>query len=358
MIILSIIVFIAILGVLVFVHELGHFIVAKKSGMQVMEFAFGFGPRLFSIKRGETNYAVNILPFGGYVKIAGENNEDEANPRSFINMGFWPRMATLVAGVAMNAALGWILLSIGMAIGLPIVLTQGDKLPAGAMLRSESVAVLEVAARSPAAKAGIKEGDQIISVDSRKLSDYSKITEYARTRAGNELDLEIKRGSQILRLRVLARAHPPADEGPMGVALANVGLISFPWYAAPVQGFKAAYHVWASTMIGFWSLVSSGAGLEHVGGPIRIAALTNQVTKLGLVYVIQFAAFLSINLAFINIIPFPALDGGRVLFLLIEKIRGKRNNQKIEQIANTIGFALLIILIVFISAKDIKSLIS
>ena len=168
--------------------------------------------------------------------------------------------------------------------------------------------------------------------------------------------MHVRRGSEELYLTINPRLNPPPEEGAIGIALGNVGKLSFPWYLAPVMGLKATGNVISGTASAFWNLIAHGDGLSSVGGPVKIASLTGQVSKLGFAYILQFAAFLSVNLGILNIIPFPALDGGRVLLLIIEKIRGKRNNETFEQYANAIGFGLLIMLILVITARDIKGL--
>ena len=358
MIFFSIIVFIVILAVLVLVHEFGHFIVAKKSGMQIDEFGIGFPPRLWGIKRGETIYSVNALPLGGFVRIAGENNDDQENPRSFVNKSFGKRLGVLVAGVLMNVILAWVLLSIGLMGGLPTEIDQGDAVPAHARLTNQSLAVLDVSTGSPADAAGIETGDSIIAVDGTKVSSADQFSQYVKSHAGKQIAFTLSyNGKGSFIKDATPRLNPPAGQAPLGVAIGEIGILSYPWYYAPVIGFKATGVLIAETAEGFYYLVTGKLGFSSVGGPIRIAALTNQVTKLGLQYVIQFAATLSINLAVINIVPFPALDGGRVLFLFIEKIRGKKNNQQWEGYANSVGFMLLLLLILVISIRDVTVLI-
>ena len=349
-----IIVFIIILAVLVLVHEFGHFIVAKKSDMQVEEFGIGFPPRLFGVRKGETVYSINAIPLGGFVRILGENNEFQENPRSFINKPFWPRLLTLVAGVLMNFIFAGVLFSIGFMIGLPTALPEGQALPAHAHLSGQGISILGVDPGSPADKGGIGEGDMIKSVDGHSFQTIEELQAYVQAHLGSTIDFDLQRGSADVHAKVLARVNPPAGQGATGIGLGLVGKLSFPWYIAPVVGFKAAIQVIVQTAAAFYELVRHGQGLSSLGGPIRIAALTNQVTKLGFVYIVQFTAFLSVNLGIINILPFPALDGGRVLFLLVEKISGRRNNQKVENWANTVGFALLIALILVISIHDIR----
>lgn len=354
--IFTIFVFIVILAALVLFHEFGHFIIAKKSGMQVDEFGFGFPPRIYGKKIGETTYTLNAVPLGGFVKIAGEDNAEENNPRSFINKSFLARFGTLVAGVVMNFVLAWILFSIGFTIGLPTVIEQGQSVPAHGTIRGGSISVLQIDPNSPASKAGIREGDKILSIDNQSVQTTDDVINYVKTKAGSDVEFHLKRGDQAENIHVTPRVNPPPGEGAVGIALGNVGRLSFPFYIAPIMALKATWQVIVGTAVGFYHLIFEGQGLSSVGGPVKIASLTGQVTQLGFVYILQFAAFLSVNLGILNIMPFPALDGGRVLFLIIEKVRGKRNNAVVERWFNTIGFALLMVLVILITIKDVRSL--
>ncbi len=354
---MSVIIFIVVLAILVLVHEFGHFWVAKKSGMKVDEFGFGFPPRLFGIKRGETLYSINLLPLGGFVKIVGENNEESSDPRSFVNKTFFQRFATLFAGVFMNFILASLLLAIGFVIGLPTVVPEGQEVPRYAHISNPSVSILLVDPSSPASDAGLKEGDAIKKVDGQDVNDVEQFITYVRSKPGENIALDVTRGNDALSMSVYSRPNPPEGAGPIGISLGDVGKITYPWWYAPIVGVASAWRITVLTVQSFGQLIFHGKGLESLGGPVKIAAMTGQVTKLGIEYLIQFAAFLSINLAVLNIVPFPALDGGRILFLFIEKIRGKKNNPSIEQWANVIGFALLILLIVWITVRDVVSLI-
>lgn len=390
---LTVLIFIAILGLLVFVHELGHFVVAKKSGMQVDEFGFGFPPRLFGIQklagkwkavwhrrasqsasapppdtgqeaalwapsaqRGATIYSINWIPLGGFVRILGENNQAASDPNSFINKPFWPRLLTLLAGVLMNLVLAWLLLSAGYIKGLPVALDGAGSLPAQAVLTNQQVAILEVAPNSPAALAGIQAGDIILGVDGREFSSAEALRQYVLLQAGREFRFELKRINQNLSAQVASRKQPQAGEGPTGIALGTLGLLSYPWYQAFWQGAQSTLLQLGQIVSGLYHLIIQGQGLQSLGGPVKIAQITGQVRELGFIYLVQFAAFLSINLAVLNVLPFPALDGGRILFLLIEKLRRKRNNQKVEQIVNTAGFVFLLLLMLLVTARDIKGL--
>ena len=368
--IVTILIFIIILAVLVFVHEAGHFFVAIRSGMKVEEFGFGFPPRIGGIQKidgkwkfvwgmkqpldpEKTVYSINWIPLGGFVKILGENNEDEHDPRSFINRPFWGRFLTLVAGVCMNIILAWVLVSVGYIVGLPTAIDTKSNLPHHAVLKNSQVAVIDLAPGGPAEKSGIQAGDVILQLDHQSFSTIDGDQQYIRRHQGDSIDFTLLRINKQLDVKVQSIANPGPDQGPTGVELANLGKLSFPWYWAPIEGIRTVYEQTLNIFSGLYALFTTKAGLAAVGGPVKIAKLTGQVADLGFIYVIQFAAFLSLNLAILNILPFPALDGGRILFLIIEKIRGKRNNQQLEQVVNTAGFVFLLLLMVAVTIKDI-----
>lgn len=358
MILLAILVFILILGLLVFVHELGHFIMAKRAGMRVDEFGFGFPPRMFGITRGETTYSINWIPLGGFVKIMGEDGSDSADPQSFNNKSAWQRFLVLIAGVSMNVILAWVLLSIGMTVGLPTVLGEGEQLPSSARIKNTSVGILEVQTKTPAAEAGLKAGDTILKIVNLPISSIEDAQKATQAEVGKPTLYTIKRGSETFDKIITPRANPPAGEGPLGIALGSVGFVSYPWYQAPWRGAVAVVNLILFTLTAFGSIISQlwhGQSVTtSLSGPVGIAVLTRDVTALGLIYILQFAAVLSVNLAIINAVPFPALDGGRVLFLLIEKLRGRKMNAKAETWSNTAGFILLILLMIAVTVKDVR----
>ncbi|MDE2312532.1 MAG: RIP metalloprotease RseP, partial [Patescibacteria group bacterium] len=369
----TLITFIIILAVLIFVHEFGHFIVAKKSGMGVEEFGFGFPPRLAGIQKSggrwrwvwgrkepmdseQTVYSINWIPLGGFVRITGENNEHQDNPKSFINRPFWARFLTLVAGVLMNFVLAWLLMSAGVVAGLPAAVDTLSDVPAHATLQDQHVAIMDLVPEGPAAKAGLKSGDTIVQVDNQTFADSADLSKYIIANEGKVFSFQIKRGAREQNIDIQSLANPGPDQGPTGIELANVGVLKFPWYLAPWEGFKTLWIQTGNILSGLGQLVTGRVSVSNLGGPVKIAQLTGEVSRMGFIYLLQFTAFLSINLAILNILPFPALDGGRVLFLIIEKVRGKRNNQTVEQWVNTIGFVLLITLMALVTAHDIFNL--
>lgn len=340
-----------------FVHELGHFMMAKRAGMRVDEFGFGFPPKLFGIKKGETLYSINLIPLGGFVKILGEDGTDSEDPRNFTNKSFWQRFAVLIAGVSMNVIFAWVLLSIGMVLGLPAVIDEDEQLPKSAHVKNASVGIIDLAENSPATTAGIKLGDRIIKIDDQPVSSIQDAQTLTKARVGQQTTFVIKRGSEEITKQITPRANPPEGQGPLGIALGSIAFVSYPWYEAPVRGLVALVNLVVLTMSAFGMIIGQFFSGQQVSGtlsgPVGIAVLTKDVTALGFIYVLQFTAVLSANLAIINAVPFPALDGGRVLFLIIEKLRRKKMPAKAEQWANATGFILLILLMVVVTVKDV-----
>lgn len=367
---LTIIVSILILGLLIFVHELGHFISAKKLGMKVEEFGFGFPPRIFGVKKGETIYSINLIPLGGFVKIYGEQRSEKEkkkkkgrpkkDKRAFYAKPIWKRAIVLAMGVVMNLFLAGVLLSVVHGLGVPTLVEEGSENNASNI----QIQVLAIAPDSPAMNAGLKTGDAINGLRFAKyellVNNVEDIQKFVARYTGEEITLVIQRGKEVLEKKLTPRVSPPKNEGPLGVALGPVGLVKYPWYSAIWQGFKTTGQMTVG-FIGlfyqlFKNLILTGKLIGEVAGPVGIASLTHQMTKLGLVYVLQFTALFSINLAILNSIPFPALDGGRLLFLAIEKIKGSPLSAKTEQLVNGLGFAILIALMILVTFKDIVKL--
>lgn len=357
--ILTVLLFILILSVLVFVHELGHFLVARACGMHVEEFGFGFPPRAFGIRRGKTIYSINWIPIGGFVRIKGENGTDASDNDSFSSKKPWQRFLVLIAGVTMNFLLASVLLSIGFMVGLPTEI--GSNIPAQANIRESRIAIMEVVSDSPAARAGIEQGDSIVLFDGRVIDDAEQARAYLvrRTEAGVDLVIQKRDASQKM-VHVVAEPLKGTTMIGIGVGFIRTGLVSFPVHLAIVRGVSATYQMTGDILRAFSGLIVglfSGQSMDaSLSGPVGIAVMTGQVAAKGIVYLLQFAAILSINLGVINVLPFPALDGGRILFLAIEKLRGKAVNQRFEVAVNNLGFLLLMVLIMFVTVKDVMHL--
>ncbi len=352
----TIIIFFLILGLLIFVHEFGHFIAAKRAGAKVEEFGLGLPPRIFGIKRGETIYSLNWLPIGGFCKILGEGGEKKNDPRSMASKSIGQRAKIFAAGVSMNFALAVVLLIIGYTIGLPSII-KDDQV---GNVRDPKVQIVEVVKDSPAEKAGLKVGDAIIELkvksEKLKVDEVEKFQELIKAHQGKEVILGIKRGDEELEIAAVPRENFPEGQGPLGIGLAETGIVSYPIHKAIWMGITSTVNLTITIIFLFggllWSLISTGAGNIDVAGPVGIAVLTGQVTQMGFIYVLQFTALISINLALINIFPFPGLDGGHLLFLAIEKIKGRPVRREVLNTINNIGFILLMLLILVVTFRD------
>lgn len=369
---LTTIVFFAILGIIVLVHEAGHFVMARKGGIKVDEFGLGLPPRIFGFYKNEqgkwikvgrkapvtlnTIWSLNWFPLGGFVKIKGEEGEDSNDPDSFANKSIGRRAVVLSAGVFMNVVLAFVLLTVGLMIGLPQVLDDVD-FPKTAKVKNIETKIVDVLPNSPADKAGLVIADSVLSVDGAVLEDVTQFQDFMDGKVGQEVNLSIKRGDEVLAIPVTPEVLAETDRGGMGVALVRIGFVSYPWYIAWWYGLGQTLSMIASIFVGFYliiqSLVVSQELIGEVYGPIGIATLVGDALDLGFLYVLQFTAVLSIIIAVINYLPFPALDGGRVLFLIIEAIRRKPINQKIEAMMHNAGFALLMALVLVVTYRDI-----
>ena len=362
---MSILIFIVILLVLVVSHEFGHFIVAKKSGIRVDEFSFGFPPKLFGKKFGETTYNVNALPLGGYVKIFGESPDEESlngpdSKRSFVNKPWYIQAAVLVAGVSMNFLVAWILLSVGFMSGLP---TSVGSAPAGSVITNEALTVTSVTKGSPAEIAGLKAGDKISQLktlnDITETPSTDSVSYFVKRHGGESINVTYTRGQEVRELQVTpvsVESGTPA----IGISMDMIGKLSLPVHIAIWEGLKLSWDVLAQTVLGFYNLIHSaliGQGdMSAVTGPIGIVGVVGDAAQFGFIYLLSFTALISINLVVINLIPFPALDGGRLLFLLIEKIKGSRIKPQVANVANMIGFGILMLFMVFVTYHDIVKL--
>lgn len=390
---MTILLFILILSLLVFVHEFGHFIVARKSGMKVYEFGFGFPPRAFGVYKdpstkkwvfvvrrqsqvasrqsrlsnvvgGEEKqeeypsivYSVNWLPLGGFVKIKGENGEEAAEPDSFGYHPFWKKAAVLVAGVSMNFLLAAVLLGIGFTIGLPAD-AELLKDPDAIVVEPAAAIVNQVEVGSPADMAELALGDIIRTIDGVSIESSKDVIQYVQEHGMKEMTFAIDRDGEIHTFSLTPADTDGSGTPRLGIFLADAGVVRYPWYIAIWKGFLGAVITTVNIVIGFYLLLKHlilGQGLLFdVAGPVGIATIVGQSARLGIAYLINVTAMLSLSLAVINILPIPALDGGRLLFVTIEKIFGRPVPMKYEQTAHTIGFVLLMLLIVVVTWRDV-----
>lgn len=328
------------LAALILIHEFGHFITAKLLGMKVEEFGIGFPPRLWKKRFGETEYSVNLLPFGGFVRL---QNEDGSGKGGFGDEPARKKTPVILAGIFMNLLLGWLLLSIVFAIGAP-----------------QHLMILEVAPDSPASIAGLLAGDVVSNLKAGELNLADPISSQGFTEAvkgASEIILGIERGSEKMDIKLAPRLNPPKGQGPLGVNITETGFAAQPISNALVSGFTEVWETSKMVVEGlvmfFGQLFTAPRSIENVAGPVGIVFIAAQATSLGFIYLIQLLALISINLAVLNLLPFPALDGGRFLFLVIEKIIRRPISKKFQIWVNGAGFAVLIFLMIFITIKDI-----
>jgi len=345
---MTIIAFLLVFSLLVFVHELGHFTVAKLTGIRVEEFGFGYPPRLLTIaRRGDTEYTLNAIPFGGFVRMLGE--EDPSHPESFASKSKLVRATDLLAGPLMNIVLAFILF-----IGIGLI---GFDIPTG------SVAIIGLAPGSPATRADLQEGDTILSIDGLTVRNTYELVQYTNERLGEEVALSIKRGKETVPIRLTPRREPPANEGAMGVMIQTVDIVGTDklryslWEAIPIAG-RLIGDVVAAIFSGVAGMIQ-GVIAPDIRGPVGIAAVTGEIAKSGMVALMQFTAFLSIQLAIVNLLPFPGLDGGRLAFIALEALRGgKRVAPEKEGLFHLVGLVILVGLMLIVSYQDVARLLS
>ena len=367
MIFVTIIVFILIFSTLVLVHEWGHFYMARKFGIKVDEFGIGLPPRakaLFEDKKG-TVYSLNWIPFGGYVRLHGEDSSDPEvlkDKQSFATKTKLQRTAVIVAGVFMNFVLAWVLLTIGFAVGMKPVLVSEDDVKeaqaAGLAVIENQLYVADIDQDSPLFKAGLKKEDMIVSINNQPTPLTKDLAGFFEP--NETVTLDYVRGEEKGSVSVKTDA-----EAKLGFTIVDArkivqSTVQYPLHVAAWESFKEVGRLSYLTleMLGgvVVSLVAKLTVPEGVAGPVGIFNMTQEYTKQGVVPLLQFTALLSISLGVINIMPFPALDGGRFLFIVIETIIRRRPSAKWEGIIHGIGFILLMLLILVITWNDIRSL--
>ncbi len=368
---MTILIFLIILGILVFVHELGHFLTAKKAGVAVEEFGFGYPPRALKLgKKWNTLFSLNWIPFGGFVKIVGENYEETpargevSAGKNFTQVSKKWQAGILVAGITFNILFAWFLFSLGFLIGVPTP-AENDF---GATVTDPQLTVVELVSDYPAQKAGLKTGDKILSISdggkTLQTLNPENISDFVNQSSG-QIDIQVDRGSKILDFKITPETDKILNSSGqarkiVGISMDMVGILKLPLHKAIYEGGITTAKLSYLTVQGIVDLIKSAvigkANISEVTGPVGIVGLVGDASRLGFSYLLTFTALISINLAIVNLIPFPALDGGRVIFVAIEGITKRKINPKIAGTLNNVGFALLILLMLFVTYRDILKL--
>jgi regulator of sigma E protease len=345
---MSILIFLLALSVLVFVHEFGHFIAAKKSGVKVDEFGFGLPPRIFGRKVGDTLYSINLLPIGGFVKLKGEDGEvlGFGSEGSFVAASNPKRLIIVLAGVVGNLLLAYLIFVLLFLVGNPTMIGK--------------VIISNVAKNSPAEASQIKPNDYVLKVDGVAVTEPQDFINRVNNKKGIKVDIVVEREGSVLNLTAIPRVSPPSGEGPLGVV---VGFDSHLTYrkagfvqAATLAG-QEIYKDLALMVLGLKSMLNEmikGRAPTDIAGVVGIYKFSAQALEVGYRIYLQLVALISLNLFMFNLLPIPALDGGRLLFIIIEMVTRKKISPKVEKVVNNFGLALLLALFVLVTIRDIK----
>lgn len=346
---------VVVLGVLIFVHELGHFLVAKAVKVRVEVFSLGFPPKLVSKQIGETDYRISVVPLGGYVKLLGENPHDEVPPEllpySFLHRPLWQRTAIVLAGPAFNFFFAVISLFLVFAFsGLPYVPTE----------------IGRVVADSPAQRAGLQAGDTIVVVDGTPVQRWEELARKIRGKGGQPLDLTVKRGDDRLQFQLTPEKKEGLNIFGQKVEAFQIGVASSENLATedlgPIQaleeGVVYSLRIAALTLQSIYKLIAREISMDTLGGPIMIAQVAGKQAEMGVTHLIHFMAVLSVNLALLNLLPVPVLDGGHLFFFFLEAVRGKPLAVKHREMAQALGMVLILTLMILVFYHDIMRLFS
>lgn len=340
---------IIVFGLIIFVHEFGHYIFAKATGIRVEEFALGMGPKVISKKWGETVYSIRALPLGGFCKMSGEQGHDDYQPyqgydsRRFDQKPVLVRMGVVVAGPVMNFLLAALLFSMVFGfLGLPEDFTT---------------VIGEVKAGSPAEEVGLLAGDRIIRINEEPIDSWHNMVNIIHNSAGKELKLTILRDKNELNVKVIPLLDPESKTGLIGVTPRDYKWHKIGMLAGVKEGVSRTVQFTVMTIMGLVELALGKGAAGDIAGPVGIITIIGESARFGLVYLVNLTAIISINLGLLNLLPIPALDGSRLLFLLFEAVRGRPVNPSKESFIHLVGFMFLMALMLFITYKDILKLL-
>ena len=347
---MSLVYFIVVLGILVIVHEFGHFIVAKRLGVRVEKFSIGFGPKVCSVKNGDTEYLISAIPLGGYVKMSGEDPTEKITGAKceFLSRSVFDRFKIIVAGPLLNYIFAFCLFVTVFMTGTPVITTEIGVIMDG----------------YPAKQAGLLVGDDILAVDGKKVTYGDALVAIINKRVQGSLMLTIKRGGKIFQQEV----KPVVEKRKLNfsgaqkeVEIARIGIQpaqkiekgGYGFFGSVYMGAQTLWQITIATYKALWSMIIGRLSMKEMAGPVGIFMITAQAAKMGLIYLLNFMAILSASLAIFNILPLPVLDGGHILFLVIEKLRGKPLSLKMQEAIMNVGITLLVLFTVFVFYSDI-----
>ncbi len=341
------------LGILIFVHELGHFLAAKLFGIYVERFSLGFGPKVVGIKWGETEYLLSSVPLGGYVKMLGEDGEEPIPPelekRSFSHKPYWQRIIVVLAGPAANVIFAWALIYCTQVAGVPVLKPEiGKVLP-----------------NSPAEEAGLKPKDVIIAIDGKSVTSWSEMAKIIHSKPNREITLSVKRNGKIIEIKVKTEGKVQTDPSGRKRTIGLIGI--YPSGSTVVkrlnpiialgESLKETYRMAYITVKGLVMLIQRKISVKSLGGPILIVQMASKQAQNGFLQFLIFTALISVNLGIINLLPIPILDGGHVVLFSIEAIRRRPLSRKSREIAQQIGLAIIVFIMLIAMYNDLTRLL-
>lgn len=339
---------ILVLGALIFVHELGHFLVAKKMGVGVEKFSLGFGPKIIGKKIGDTEYLLSAVPLGGYVKMTGEDPDEECTDKenSFTEASVWRRLAIVFAGPVFNLLFAVLIFAVVFMIGVPVLSSMVGKVKDG----------------SPAMKAGLQADDRIIAIGDKGIKLWDELRNIVHNSPNKELAFKIDRNGQEINVYITPESNQTKNLFGEDIKVGLIGIEPAPNFIterynpiiAVYKGFEKTWEITYLTIVAIKKLIQRVIPADTIGGPILILQMAGEQAKAGLLNLAFFIALLSINLGILNLLPIPILDGGHILFFLIEAVFGKPVNAKMREIAQQVGIALLVLLMAFAFYNDIE----
>jgi regulator of sigma E protease len=352
---------VVLFGLLIFFHEFGHFLLSKLVGVKVLKFSLGFGPKIIGRKIGETEYLISAIPLGGYVKPLGEEPDEELSeedrPRAFNFQPVWKRFLIVLAGPMFNIFLAYLIFMAFLGMKLPVAIPELDSI---------TTTIENVVEGSPAMEAGLRPNDTIVSINGESVADWNEMAGIFSVNPGKELSVGIRRGEEMITVKITPEPVKAKNDRGEEVTIGRIGISkklaanvieSKSIFSAPFKAVEAVWGWCVLTVQVVIKLFSGGISAKQVGGPILIVDAAAKAASVGAFTYFNFVAIISINLAILNLLPVPVLDGGHIMFMFIELLRGKPLNEKVLAVANRIGFALLLTLIAFVFYNDIMRVI-